>query len=170
MRVLRLSMWAAPDQPPITTVMRDSDLRMSVEETIEELFAEPPEAPAIERPIDNPVFGGVFFVYEVFDMQNDEIMQATAEATRRMERRALTEQNMAVLYFYNTQALRPVQENGHLINPKPAPLNVTDIEMALKQVAKHPNYQHQRVVTTSHDGVVVEMQNGDIKKMPLRRR
>lgn len=165
MRVLRLSMWAAPDAPPMSTVMRDCDLRMSIEDTIKAMTEEPP-ASVIERPVDNPVFESVFFVYETFDMQNTEIEAATVEAKRRLAKREVEERNMAVLYFYNIQALKIVQAGGVLINPKPAPLNANDIEMALSQVASHPNYRGQKVVTNSYEGVVVELTSDGIRKIP----
>lgn len=158
-------MWAAPNQPPITTVMRDRDLKLGIEGTIEDLFKTPPGPSAIERPIEDEVFDAVFFVYEVFDMQNADMPAATIEAKRRLDKRALEEQNMAVLYYYNAQALVPVNDDGHLINPRPAPLRADDIDMTLKQLAKHPNYKPgQTIHCTSHDGIDVTMKAGEVSR------
>jgi spore germination protein GerM len=157
-RVLRASVWVMANMPPMTTVTRESDLQLSIEETVKALI-QGPEPLTVELR-ENPAL----VTHEVFEMEDGELEPAIPEAMRRFQERHEEEANMATLYFWNGDALRMTQGEGHLINPRPAPLSADDIEATLKQLASHPNYQHQRVVTTSREGIEVEMKDGEVTR------
>jgi hypothetical protein len=147
MRILRSTMYPSADAPPMIVVMRDRDLKGTIEDAIE----------------TTGVMPGAFIAYDVFDVIGDAtIEQATEMAMERYQEMIDDEQNQALGYHWYGGALGRVTVGGVLSSTKPAPLSVSQLEYMLGQLAKHPNYKGQTVVTIAEDSKVVKMKNGRV--------
>jgi hypothetical protein len=150
MRVVRVTAWDPDLTPAMTMVMRDRDLKVSVEEA-----AKP--AP------------GVFQTHEIFEMDSGSIQEATLEAGERMdEENHQREQNMAMLYYYNLfgPEFNIVEPGGVLTQSIPSPLSVAQIRAVFAQIKIHPRWQEKpvRMIALSEDRKLVYLTpEGDIE-------
>lgn len=145
MRVVRVSCYG-PMEGPLTMVMRESDLQVTIEEFVERTFTP-----------------GAFVAHEVFEVDPaPSILEATVEAGKRMTARYNTERDMALLYHWDGEALAKVLPEGVVAATKAAPLTNEEVECVLLQLAKHPLYKNQKVVVISKTNDVISMQSGKV--------
>lgn len=153
MRALRTSAFPMPGGPPLTMVVVEDSLKVSIE-----------EAASGHRTLQP----GVFVITDIFDVQDptgdpdQDTILATTQAMRNMD--AETEANMSVLYYYDAGALRVAREA--VFSTKPAPLTVEQITTVFEQLAYHPDYNGQVVKTFTEDGTIVSLSNGHVTHMP----
>lgn len=147
MRVLRSTMYG-PDLAHVTTVVRDGD----VVDTLESVRAGVPDsAPEC------------FIATEIFEMDDADIDVATTTALTQMAPLVDDERNMAILFYWTVHHLRLTVPHGVIIMPAPAPLSEQQVRATFEQIVAHPEYEHQRVQSTSQDGVTVLIEDGEIK-------
>lgn len=131
---------------PAVTIMRIDDLTVPIEEA------------TTNQP-------GVFMVHDVFDYPDGPLDNAIALGMMRTEERQRREDDMATLYHYTGDLLRAMKDSG-VVGSRPAPLSADEIATVLKQLADHPDYDHQTLVVPSgEEGVIVEMKDGIVKKV-----
>lgn len=82
---------------------------------------------------------------------------------RWMESRQQVERNMAILYYYDAQALLLAQDGGVISTTAPGPLDVDDVTYVLKRLAKHPSYRGQSIIAHARGMEAVVMRDGNIK-------
>lgn len=152
MRILRCTMIAPGGLDKVTTVMRESDLKASIENCIKEIttFEQGKRISLV--------------VTEVWTMDdNTTIEAATLEGKRRMDERAEEEDSMGCFFYWNGEQLKRVTPYGVLANPAPAPLRADDLEYCLKRCAALPWYQHQKMICFSGpDNKALTMQDGEV--------
>lgn len=152
MRAVRVSMYGPDIVQPITAVMFEDQISV----TIEELVAEQATLP------------GGYVVCDVFETSDggsveERVMLGTLESLRRHAERVELERNAALLYHYDAEALSRVSEGGVLTATIPAPLDAETIIDVLEQLAHHPNYRGQLVMAISEDERLVTMRDGTAK-------
>src|SRR5262245_8668071 len=131
MKVLRSTVYP-PEGVPLTVVMRDTDIKVPVEQAA--TMNQPPEA---------------LVVHDIFTVEDgSSIVEATFEGEERARLQRKHENNMAVLFYYNAAQLERIVDGGVLVNPAPAPLSADNIAAVFDQLREHPSYTNQRVVTT----------------------
>lgn len=145
MKVLRCSIYESPTAPPLTIVTRACDLH------------EPVEVAARDLETMHP---GTFIVVDIFDVEPAVYDSELASVHAGMQRlkdsvRALDERNMAVSYYWNAMHLKITSREGALANPNRAPLSKAQLEVVMRQLVRHPNYQAQHIFMISKDGDVV---------------
>ena len=151
MRVLRSTMYPPPGSSgPMTTVVRDSDVIKSLEEV------------AAHSVSGNP---RMFVTTEIFDMPGGSIEAATRRATALWNQRRQREENMALLFYWNSAQIEQNKKPGRVLiikNDQGAPLSVDEISYALQQLARlYPKdvrvdtfFRENGVVVYLDDGVV----------------
>lgn len=145
MNALRVTHWPHPDMPT-TLVLLESDMKLSPLEAVEDML--------------DARHG--FFTYEVFEVDEDDIVAATMEAVQRAEGAYDDERNMAIAYLYYVQTIRILAENGLLAGTLPAPLSREQMAWVLRSLAKHENYKGQSVQVPLEDGTTIEMKEGEV--------
>lgn len=151
MKVLRSTMYPPSIDEPITIVAAAPSLKVSVEEA----------AAGMEQP-------GMFVVSDIFELPDDtQEPRLSVEGMKRQMTCSEDERNMAICYYWNAAQLARMNPGGGLANPSPAPLSVKQLEVVLRQLSKHPNYQKQTVICVSKDRRVVQILGGTISINPL---
>ncbi len=158
MKAARISMYG-PDLEPVTAVMLEDQIRVSIEELVGE----------------QRILPGGYVVCDVFETGDDgegetRVMRATLEAVHRQEVSLDYEKNAAMLYHWNAMTLERVSEGGVLTGTLPCPLRVETIIDVLEQLAKHPAYRGQLVMAISEDQQFVTMRDGTAKIVTERPR
>ena len=146
MRILRSSVYPhyRRGKEPLTTIVRDQDLKVSIEEFIATM------------PSQN-----IFIINEVLTVSDGQTFEwCLGYAMGQINHR--DEANMAMLYYYDADELLRVTPGGTLAGTVPTPLNVEQIETVLKQLAKHSDYQQQTIKAIAQDGTVVTLMYGQI--------
>lgn len=143
MHVLRCTLFATSPTDHMHTVVRESDVT-----SFGELLA------------GNPP--GTFLVHEVFEMDEGSIERATGEAMARATKRASTDINMAISFFWNADQLARLHPGGTLANPAPAPYGSEECRQVLLQLARHPAYDAQTMIQNANDGTTVVYKNGEV--------
>jgi hypothetical protein len=134
---------------PITVVLRESDLNVSLVEAIEKA----------RSPLDPPVF----VVVDTFGVPNGtSIESATFEAKRRLDERTQAEGNMAVGYYWYAEAMARCTAIGVVSGTKRAPLGVGDLAYVAEALARHPEYKHQTLIQIARDGRIVRLVDGKV--------
>lgn len=152
MKVLRSTMYPPAIDEPVTMVVSERSLKVPVEQAAAEM----------EMP-------GMFVVSEIFEVAGtaDEL-RISIEGARRERDAATDERNMAISYYWNAAQLARVVEGGILGNPRPAPLAAKQIEVVLRQLAKHPSYRKQTIACVSRDHMLVRLESdGAISILPI---
>lgn len=151
MRALRISLYAAINAPPVTSVVLESDLNCSVEAACES---------ALEYGRNN----GVFVAFEIFEVLNDADVTLVTMQTLNRHRSSTfdDERNQAVLYLWNAQALRQLNPGGVLSATRPAPLNAAQIESVFRQLQHHVYYKDQKMISIASNGDLVIFKNGEV--------
>lgn len=134
MKVLRSTMYPPSIDEPITVVVSERSLRVSIEQAAAE----------VEQP-------GMFVVNDIFESFTADDVKLTLEGAERQRANAENERNMAISYYWNAATLTKVIEGGSLTNPQPAPLTVEQIQVVLRQLHRHPSYRKQTVMCVSRD-------------------
>jgi hypothetical protein len=132
--------------PPVTAVLVEDQIRVTIEQAIAE----------------QKILPGGYVVCDPFETDGD-VMRATLEAAQRQAERAEDEHMAALLYHWDAAALERVAEGGVLTATEPAPLDAATIIDCLEQLAHHPSYRHQLVVSISRDMEIVTMRDGHAK-------
>jgi hypothetical protein len=145
MRVLRISLWG-PDLEPLSMVVREHDMTLPLEEVVRQQV-ESPDAPG-------------YVSHEILEVEEEDIAAVTLGIVRRHAEQQERERNAAMLYWWDAAQLPRLTEGGVLTATKPAPLSVDEIRDALEQLARHPHYRGQLVVSIAEDGRVVTMRDG----------
>lgn len=169
-----MSIFGEIHRPPMTIVTRDSDLKDSIESVRESMIGGPivcPECQDIGRPGQCPdcnverVQVPGFLTYDIFDMEDGEVIQATQAAMARVDQRR--EADMAVLYFWTMKVIeKPAfSDTGAVLTKDPAPLTASDVEVVFDQIKRHPAYKHHVLVTATEDGKVIKMDDGTIEEV-----
>lgn len=155
MQALRTSVYPTMKDEPLTVVMRDVDIRDDL--TIEQ---------ARDEQLNGP--GPAFVANDIFRVADDtSIEDATLFAMTRMERVSEREANQAVLYHYAAHICSKLTESGLYGAPDPAPLTTDEVEDALRQLAKHPEYGNgMTVMIPAEDGTMVTLKNGEVSRDP----
>jgi hypothetical protein len=128
--------------PPLTVVLRDSDLEDTIESSVLKM---------------KDAFPTDYVHIDVFDMPDGGIVEATAEAMRRGNPER--ENNMSTLFHWTVQNFRLQQgDKPLLLAPKPGapdypwPLTKDEIVAVYEQVVKHPAFNdHIIVIGVSED-------------------
>jgi len=145
-RILRVTRYSSPESRA-TTIVREHDITVSIEEAIKQLTA--------------PSVG--FIVSEVFEMAGaPSIEEAAFEAEKRRRLGAFDEDNQAICYYWSVMQLRLLKGDGLLGMKDPSPLSVAQLEVVLRQIAQHANYQRQTIVAIASDARIVKMRGGEI--------
>lgn len=145
MRVLRSSLFASMSQPPLTTVVRDCDVRDSLESI----------AISSRQP-------GCLITHDIFDVPRSTSIQASTRlAMLRMDKRL--EQNMAVLFFWTLRQLRVLRSGGTVMMDKRAPLLVEDIRYVFDQLRQEKSYDDFTIVAFAQDGEMVRIKEGQVE-------
>jgi hypothetical protein len=145
MRVLRQSAWAGYDRPPLTTVVRDSD----VVDTLE----------SVRTQLDQD--DDVFVTSDIFDMPDGGVESATVAAMDRVNARA--ELNMAILYFCSAKTFPMLSTGGTILIPDPSPLTYEQAEFVLNRLAARQDYDNYRVQTDlSPSGETIQLVGGKV--------
>lgn len=159
MRALRTTAFMDTHHEPLTTVVLEPGLKFSAEEALAYLRTP-----------------GTLVIHDIFDVPNppggewegtveeadEAIVVATTDALTRMD--ADVEKNMAVMYFWNAEALRVATES--VFATQPAPLTVEQIKTVFEQLATHPNYNGQHVHAFTEEGHQVNLKNGHVTDLP----
>lgn len=146
MRVMRTSNYIGMFDPPLITVVRDSDVRDTLESMHASFEHKSPEQ---------------FVVSDIFDMPDGGIAEATVEAARRLDdAQKRREQDMAIRFFWVAQMLPMIHENGTVISDKPAPLTREELAYCEERIAKHPNYKHQTTIVFDEAGTEYRFKDG----------
>jgi hypothetical protein len=144
-------MFPPPPDPPITTVAREHDLNVSIE-----------EAAKVQSD-----FPGGFVICDIFELPGKPSMiEATMRAVELLEAAQERESNMAITYYYEAAHLRYTAPHGVLAMTMPTPLSAEDLAVPLRQLANHPDYRNHTIIAISHDSQVVELRNGEITAKP----
>lgn len=115
---------------------------------------------------------GLFVASEIFDMPDNQdaqsrVLMATLEAKKRYTPEVQEiERLQAVLYHWNADKLRLLNDEGYIRNPKPAPLTLDQIEQVFKQLKMHPHYRHQTIQCKAKDGRMISLSKGQIVQGP----
>lgn len=152
MKVIRSTMYPPDINAPVTIIASQRSLRVPVEQAAAEM----------EQP-------GVFVVSDIFGMPDsaDEV-KVSMEGARRERAAANAERNMAISYYWNAAQLARMAEGGVLANPRPAPLSAKQIEVVLRQLAKHPSYRKQMIACVAKDLKLVRLEtDGTISVLPI---
>lgn len=150
--ILRTTLYPPDGQGP-TLVMREIDLKDRFDDAVKQASTPLP---------------GAFIAIETFDMSGEpSILEATFEAERRHAERKQIEDNMAILYHWDSACLRQVSDTGLVAPTRPAPLSLEDIETTLVQIAHHPYYCHQTVMAFTKEGVMVSMRDGICRRSEM---
>lgn len=145
MRVLRSSCFVDMVHPPLTTVVRDKDIRDTLESA----------AISSQQP-------GTLVVHDIFEMPDHATIQhATRKAMQRIDLKR--EQNMAVLFFWSLGHFRLLTKGGTLFMDKPAPLTPEDIRYVFEQLKVEPSYNDFRLTSIAYTGERVRLVEGEIK-------
>lgn len=148
MKVIRGTIYPTTDAAgAMTQVIREPDLLGTLDEAL--------------RSLGDPVPGALIVtdVFEAAPAAGIEVVTIMAERRRQMTLQR--ELNMALLYHWDGDYLRHVSERGMLSGSIPAPhLREQDVRSVLQQLARHPNYRHQRVVAIARDWTMLEMHDG----------
>jgi hypothetical protein len=146
MRALRSSLYVSAYDPPLTTVILESD----VIDTLESIATNLPPLEAL-------------IVTDIFDSA-DDIAQATVEAELRRRTNAEQEAHMAMLYYWTVQTWQRIPAGGAIGMPKRAPLSREEIEVVFARLAQHPEYKNFTIIAFSRDGQPVMLANGKIEQ------
>lgn len=147
MRVLRSSLYDSPAEPPMTTVVRDSDTRDTLESHRVDLLHK---------------FTEHWAIYDIFDMADGGIEDATLEAIKRQAANAEQEGHQAMLYYWTVMTWERVTPGGTIFMDKPAPLSREEVVEVFEHLARRPDYENYHVVTHARDGEPVTLTNGQI--------
>ena len=141
MKILRATFHAPNLEPGPTVVLREPDLKCSIEEAA--------------RGCIQP---GAYCTTEVFDLAgNPSIAEASLVVEQRRARVAQRERDEALLYYWTIMSLRRVNSGGVLCTTKPAPFSADRIRYVLAQICAHPEYRGQQfriVAPDEPDGFV----------------
>ena len=146
MRAARVSMYGPDLGPPVTAVLVEDQLRVTLEEALAE----------------QKILPGGYVVCDPFETDGD-VMHATLEAVTRQLERAEDEHMAALLYHWDAGALERLAEGGVLTATEPAPLDADTIIDCLEQLAHHPRYRHQLIVAISRNMEIITMRDGNAK-------
>ncbi len=153
MRALRVSMYGPDLVQPITAVMVEGEINVTIEEAV----------------FEQRILPGGYVVCDVFEAPDDgngnetRVMRATLEAMRRQAENAEAEGCAAMLYHYDAAMLSRCSESGTITATIPAPLPAETIIDVFEQLAHHPLYKHQLVIGISEDEQIVTMRDGTAK-------
>lgn len=152
MRIIRTTLYPHPSvrQPPMTTVMRDEDLAVSI----------------AEFKAGYASSEGAFVIYDEFVMPGSpSIIEASRAALARAHPQ--DESNMAILYFFAAQILGMLSPRGVYGAPDPAPLSTEQVAYTLNELRRHPAYTRGKtVVILSNTRTTVTLSNGQVTPPP----
>jgi hypothetical protein len=105
---------------------------------------------------------GGFVVVDVFEVAEEDadIVEATLEATRRLQERYQREHDQALLYYWDANQFPRSAAGGVLTGTLPCPLTADEVETVLVQLASHPEYRAQTIIAIAEDYTVVTMKDG----------
>lgn len=153
MKFIRTTLWQSPDDHA-HVVMAPTDSNDALDDVFDDVLAK------IAPP-------GAFFTLAVFEHPAEVVDPAVVQAAMRLfDGVAEDERNMAILYFFDAATLLRIKPHGMLASTEMAPLTADQVEFTLKQLARHPNYQHQSCVTMTKDLMIVSMKDGVVFKEP----
>lgn len=145
MRILRSSLFS-PDLSALTTVVRDSDVRDTLE--------------SIRVGARQP---GMFLASDIFDTDGDVTIEvATDLSMKRWKDLFDIERNQAIQFYWATMQFQLVSRDGTVIMPQPAPFSTARVVEVFEQIAKHPDYTNQTLVATSDEAEIVTLKNGKV--------
>jgi hypothetical protein len=134
-------------ETPITMVMREEDLKVSLEEAAKEQEEIP----------------GAFVICDIFEIPGEPTIEdVTFKALELQQAAAEREQHMALTYYFEAAYLPRTPPGGVLTMTKPAPLSTDDLVVPLRQLAHHPDYDNHTVIAISHDHKIVELRGGKV--------
>jgi len=142
---MRQSAWAGYDRPPLTTVVRDEDMKDTLE--------------SVRTQMDQN--DDLFVISDIFTMADGTIEQATVQAMSRIEEQG--ERNMAILYFWCAKTFPMLASNGTILIPDPSPLTYEQAEYALTRLAARDDYDNYTVQTDlAPSGETIQLVNGEV--------
>lgn len=148
MKVLR-STFFSPQLDPVTTVVMEDSLLNPIEQVAQEM---------------EETAAGAFVIVDIFDVPGStNIIQATLAAEQRAVERRARERDMALTYYYDAGQFHLLNRGGVLTMTQPAPLSATELEVPLRQLARHPNYDGFTIVAISEDNEMIEMRRGEVR-------
>lgn len=145
MRALRSSLYANPYEPPVTTVLLESDA-----------------ADTLESGTHRVRVPGGLVIHEIFETSADDIETATLEAIKRQLANGEQEAHQAMLFYWSVLTWQRVTPGGTILMDKPAPLSREEIAEVFEQLAQHPEYESYRIISHTRDGKPVLLANGKI--------
>lgn len=158
MKYLRITMWMGRNAEPMTALIRETDLRVSIYEA----------ATAQRTMVQNDGIGGFteIEVHELPDGLSPE--EALIEITRvRQEPTPARTRHMNTVRDWGLALLEKLTPGGVAQTTEDAPLGVDDLEAVLLQIAAAPNYQGQIFRMTAKDHTAVNLVSGKIETSQL---
>lgn len=152
MKILRSTLYFSPNSQDCNSlVLREVDCQTTVEEAAASMAAGAPP--------------GAFVASEVFEIDGTpSLVQAAYQAERRRVQGSWKlEVNQAIMFYYDAAQLRRVSSRGILAAPSPAPMTGEQAAAVFRQLARHPNYQQQLVMTPTEDGQIVVLRAGVVE-------
>lgn len=146
MRILRSSVYPhyRRGKEPLTTIVRDQDLKISIEEFIAAMPSQ-----------------DIFIINEILTVPDNSTFDwCLGYALAHIN--SQDEANMAMLYYFDADELHRINPGGTLAGTVPTPLSIEQVETVLKQLAKHSDYQQQTIKAIAQNGTIVTLIHGQI--------
>lgn len=157
MRILRSSLYSEPDKPPLIAIVRDCDMR----DTLEGIRA---SATALGNA------NGSLVLCEIFRVApGTSVEEATLLAGQRARFHAEQEHHQATMYHW-LAGLWEHGVNGRLPAPGAemfgdvnCPLSAQEMRVVLEQLAQHPLYDNFVLSYPDRDGNMIVLRDGEVQ-------
>lgn len=148
MKALRMTFFS-PELDPVTTVVLEDSLTKEIKEAAREIE----ESAA-----------GAFVITDIFNVPDgSDLVYTGLTAQQRASDRIERERDMALTYYYDAGQFGMLGVGGTLTMTRPAPLSAAELEVPLRQLARHPLYRDFIVMAISEDARLIRMQRGEIQ-------
>lgn len=151
-------MWLGRNAEPMTALMRETDLSVSVH-----------EAATLQRGMAQADGIGGFTEIEVHELPDSlSLEEATMEIARiRQEPSSARARHINTVYDWGLTLLDKLTPGGVAQTTEDSPLSVADLEEVLLRIASAPNYRGQIFRMTAKDHTSVNLINGKIETSQL---
>lgn len=154
MKYLRVTMWLGRNAEPMTALIRETDLRVSV-------YA----AATAQRELAQSDGVAGFTEIEVHELSDElSLEEATFEVAKiRQEPLSPRERHINTVFDWGMALLEKLNTRGIAQTTEEAPLDVNDLREVLLKIAASPGYQKQEFRMTAKDGTSVRLIDGKIE-------
>lgn len=150
MKALRTTVYTSISGVFVSSVLREEDVQVSLHQCMKLSLALAKSQ-------------GSFVVFDIFDVpEGTPEVEVSLLGVKRQSNASEEETNMAILYFWDAQALRLTKESGLVASTQDAPLTSDQIQFVFDQLKEHRAYRKQTVRTTDNTGKVVVLKEGKV--------